>query len=71
MKLYIWFVDVYSFGMICYEVVIGEVLFGRSLFLRWFGEVVCSKGLWFIILGNCLDELRELMIKCWVYSFED
>jgi hypothetical protein len=68
-KLYTWSVDVYSFGMTCYEVVTGKVPFGtiRGCALR---ELVCD-GHRPTIPSNCPHDLKNLMMKCWAHNPED
>lgn len=54
-RLYIWVVDVYSFGMICFEIFMGEEFFCKIKGCILI-EMVCV-GYWFEILLNCLEDL--------------
>lgn len=69
---YIWKVDVYSFVIICYEVLIGGV------FLDYFKNkdyvVVYERGEWFILFDDIGGDIsngwfRVLIERCWYLEF--
>lgn len=68
-RLYIWAVDVYSFGMTCFEILTGEEPF-RKIKGRTLTEMVCA-GHRPEIPPNCPEDLLQVMTKCWAQIPED
>ena len=63
--------DIYSLGIIIWEVMTGEVPYGDCTSIREVRNRVSSANIRPLITPNINEEIGELLIRCWDYDPEE